>query len=78
MEKENCSNKGIKDYIQKIIYLVFNLYKPHSSPFLIGLVRYDAFIFKWQDKIHVIEIRTFQILFRHIFRQLPLHDFKYI
>ena len=47
MEKENCSNKGIKDYIQKIIYLVFNLYKPHSSPFLIGLVRYDAFIFKW-------------------------------
>ena len=36
MEKENCSNKSINDYVQKTIYVASILYKPHSSPFLIS------------------------------------------
>lgn len=31
MEKENCSNKSISDYLQETIYLAFILYKCYST-----------------------------------------------
>lgn len=64
MEKENCSNKSISDYLQETIYLAFILYKCYST--LSYADEYASCVFNQWDKIYVIKLRAFQILFRHV------------